>query len=177
MLPNKQLAMAAGIHSHVKTVRNGVGRKQGGPGFRPERAGRCRLFFRRGIPVSIPSATFQLEAASGKYLLGFTMAFGTLDRFGIHPHQFFGNMTTFALEFVNRHHSFLSESGMLHKRLGCLRWPVFLGQFSSVFESCQDPIATALWTPMGYGNRRTRSACPNPPIAFPGHQWLISLYL
>jgi hypothetical protein len=71
----------------------------------------CRLFFRRGITIGIPSAAFQFEAACGQYFFGLIVAFGALNRLGIHPHQFFGNMATFALEFVNRHHSFLSGSG------------------------------------------------------------------
>jgi hypothetical protein len=146
MLPNKnkQPAMAAGVDSNVKTVRNGAGGKQRGPRFPVGESGEVPVifFFRRSIPVGIPSAAFQLEAAGGEYLLGFSMAFWALDRFSIHSHQFFGNMTTFALEFVNRHRSILSESGCLCKDPGCMQWP-FLGQLSSVSGSCQALIISA----------------------------------
>ena len=79
--------------------------------FPAEEIRTCRLFFRRGISVGIPSAAFQLEAARGEYFLGLVAAFGALDRFGIHPYQRFGNMATSTLKFVNRHRSVLSESG------------------------------------------------------------------
>jgi hypothetical protein len=68
-----------------------------------------RLFFLRSISVSIPSAAFQFETACGKYFFCSVAAFGALDRLGIHPHQFFGNMSTFTLKFVDRHRAFLSD--------------------------------------------------------------------
>jgi hypothetical protein len=127
LLP-KRLAMVTGVLSNV----NDRTKKMGQVGFYfsyrrifVRKILACRLFFRRGIAIGIPSAAFQFEAACGKYFLGLIVAFGTLNRFGIHPHQLFGNMTTLALEFVNRHHSFLSGSGSLCKRLDLLQSPIF----------------------------------------------------
>ena len=57
-----------------------------------------------GIPVCIPTATFQVKRTGGYDLFGFFMALGTFDLFGAHFDKLFSNRTFTAFKLVNRHY-------------------------------------------------------------------------
>ena len=68
------------------------------------------------------------------------MTFGAFNGFGIHTDQLFGNLTTFALKFVNRHFKILSDSASLIGLLEVFRFEVNLVLFNPHVKPLKIPF-------------------------------------